>query len=65
MASIRIDAGGRTYLPICRDCGWRGLPEDSRDAARLAGLRHEERAHPGEHDARRAYSTQRYRDRQG
>lgn len=62
MADVTIDAGGRTFLPICRDCGWRGLPQDDRTAARLEGRHHELRAHPGEKDALRAYNNQRRRD---
>lgn len=63
MPQIRIDAGGRTFLPICA-CGWRGLPQDDRGAARLAGRHHEQRAHPGDKQALRALNNQRARDRQ-
>lgn len=53
MATISIDAGGSTFLPICRDCGWRGLPFGDRAAAMSAARHHELRAHPGEDDALR------------
>lgn len=64
MAKVRIDAGGSTFLPVC-ECGWRGLPEDDRSAARLAGRHHELRAHTGEKDALRALNNQRHRDARG
>lgn len=61
MAKVTIDVGGTTFLPVCA-CGWRGMPEPDRSAARLAGRHHEARAHPGEKDALRAYNNQRRRD---
>ena len=61
MARVTIDAGGRTFLPLC-ECGWRGLPQDDRGAARLEARHHEVRAHPGEKDALRALNNQRRRD---
>ena len=60
MPRIRIDAGGRTFMPVC-ECGWRGLPEDDRLTARRVGARHEARCHPGEKQARNALNMSRRR----
>lgn len=57
---IRVDAGGRTYLPIC-ECGWRGLPGLTHLDALTQGRRHEYRAHPGDHHAHRALNAYRAR----
>lgn len=61
MPRIRIDAGARTFMPVC-ECGWRGLPEDDRLTARRAARHHEQRAHPGDKQALRALNNQRHRD---
>lgn len=50
MARVRIDAGGRSFLPICQDCGWRGLPGTTRGEALQEARHHERRAHPGDRD---------------
>lgn len=62
MAKISIDAGA-TYLPICADCGWRGLPTSTRESARSQGYHHERRAHPGDREAATATASARYRRR--
>lgn len=52
---VKIDAGGRTYLPLCA-CGWRGLPAMDRGSALNEARHHERRAHPGDLDAAQALS---------
>jgi len=36
----RVDCGYSSFLPLCPDCAWRGLPRASRDAAALVADRH-------------------------
>lgn len=57
---VRIDSGGRTYLPIC-ECGWRGLPSMSHAQALEEARAHELRAHPGDKQALRALVAARAR----
>ena len=53
MARIHVDASERTFLPICRDCGWRGPIQATRLLAITSGARHERIAHPESKDALR------------
>ncbi len=61
MAKTRVDAGGATFLPICTDCGWRGLPETSHGGALLEARHHEQRAHPGDNATLKALVEHRRR----
>jgi len=36
----RIDCGYASYLPLCSQCQWRGLPRATRDAAAQVADRH-------------------------
>lgn len=52
MVLINIDASDRSFLVVC-SCGYRDICS-SRMIARAAAAMHEERAHPGVEQARRA-----------
>lgn len=43
-----VDSSHVSHLPICRDCGWRGMPEPTKIAALVSLQRHQHRAHPGD-----------------
>lgn len=55
---FKIDRGGCTFLPICDQCGWRGLPATSPDEAWREARHHETRAHPGDKGALRGLNNQ-------
>lgn len=61
MARVKIDRGGTTFLPLCLECGWRGLPETDHGAALAEARHHETRAHPGDKDVLRAMTNHRHR----
>lgn len=61
MARIKVDGGSVTFLPLCQDCGWRGLPAASHGGALLQARHHEVRAHPGELHAAKALDNHRRR----
>lgn len=57
---VRVDGGGRTFLPICA-CGWRGLPGITHGEALREARTHERRAHPGDDQAAQALAKHRSR----
>lgn len=61
MARTKIDSGGRTFLPICTECGWRGLPAMSHGEALNEARHHELRAHPGDKQTLNAITAHRSR----
>lgn len=57
---IRVDAGAGSFLSLCA-CGWRGMPVLSHGEALRQVRHHEQRAHVGHDNARRAVSAHRRR----
>jgi hypothetical protein len=51
----RVDCGYASFLPLCPDCPWRGLPRASRAAAAEVADRHAVSVH-GDRRARDAAS---------
>jgi hypothetical protein len=41
----RVDCSAASFLPICPDCSWRGLPRPSRPEAQGAAIRHAGQVH--------------------
>jgi hypothetical protein len=42
---VRVDCGAGTYLPVCPDCSWRGLPRGVKVDAQRAALGHAAAVH--------------------
>ena len=49
----RVDCGYASFLPLCPDCSWRGLPRASKDDAAAVAGRHAVSVH-GDQRARDA-----------